>query len=284
MKTTLVAGSWWGEFGWEIMSWQGYVRKTAEDYDQVVVSGPPGHGPLYADFCDTYLEHALTGDKDCWMIHGDQRLKTMLEDGMQEMAVKLGADRIKPVGYIPLSQQKFIPYGNATRTPPERRYDVLFHFRLRHDRGQERNTPDELAKEIRERLNGDLRLACIGSPEESICPAGYEDARGLPLDELMDVMATAFLVTGPASGPLLLASLCNTPTVSWSSKKWYSAVKMDNRERMTKAWNPFNVPCRVIDEFGFVPPAIEAVKAVREALHWALPWKQQHLKSHAPSG
>jgi hypothetical protein len=218
------------------------------------------------------------------MLHGDHRLKAMLEQNVQELVTKLAADRVRPEGYIPLANQKFVPYGDSRRVPPERRFDVLFHFRLRHDRGQERNTPETLAQEIRERLNDDLRLACIGSIEESVCPPGYADLRGLPLAELLDVLACAFLVTGPASGPLLLASLCNTPHVSWSSKKWYSAVKMDNRERMTKGWNPFGVPCRVIDEFGFVPPAIEAAKAVKEALHWALPWKQQHLKSHAPSG
>jgi hypothetical protein len=278
MKKTLLAGTWWGEFGWEIMSWQGYIRKLAENYDRVVISAPPGHEPLYADFCDTYVEHAIAGDKDCWMVHGDHRLKAMLEQDLQKMADDLDADRVKPTGYIPIAQQKFVPYGNAGHTPPERRFDILFHFRLRHDRGQERNTPEKLALEIRERLNGDLRLACIGSIEESVCPAGFADMRGLPLTELMDVIASAFLVTGPASGPLLLASLCNTPHVSWSSKRWYSAVKMDNKERMTKGWNPFGVPCRVIDEFGFVPPAIEAAKAVKEALHWALPWKQQHLK------
>lgn len=286
MAETLLAGPWLGEFGWEIMCWQGYVRKLSRDYVTTIVSGPPGHEALYSDFADTYLEHTIPGDRDCWMVHTDSRLTQALENELDAMAKKLGADRFKPTRYIPPAEQEFFKpgYGFCRRVPEERKHDVLFHFRLRHDRGQERNTPSELAAEILKRLPNDLRVACIGSKEEAICYPGYTDLRDLPLNELMDVISCAWLVTGPASGPLVLATLCNTPTVSWSSKRWYPAVKMDNKERMTRGWNPFSVPCKVLDEFGFQPPAIEAAKAVREAFSWALPWKQQHLNTHGVSG
>jgi hypothetical protein len=286
MRDTLLAGSYQGEFGWELMSWQGHIRKLSRDYATTVVSGPPGHSALYSDFCDTYLEHTIPGDRDCWKIHADHRLIAALDNEMDALAKKLGADRVKPTRYVPPAEQEFFVrgYGACHRVPDNRKHDVLFHFRLRHDRGQERNTPSELADDILNRLPKELRVACIGTKEEAICHPGYTDLRGLPLNELMDVISCAWLVTGPASGPLLLASLCNTPTVSWSSKRWYQAVKMDNKERMTTGWNPLKVPCRVLDEFGFQPPAIEAAKAVKEAFLWALPWKQQLLRSHAPSG
>ena len=280
MRDTLLAGSYQGEFGWELMSWQGHIRKLSRDYATTIVSGPPGHSALYSDFCDTYLEHTIPGDRDCWKIHADHRLITALDNEMDALAKKLDADRVKPTQYIPPADQEFLQpgYGYCRVVPDELRYDILFHFRLRHDRGQERNTPAELAADILKRLPKNLRVACIGTKEEAICHPGYADLRGLPLGELMNVIACAWLVTGPASGPLVLAALCSTPTISWSSKRWYPAVKMDNKERMTTGWNPLKVPCRVLDEFGFQPPAIEAAKAIKEAFLWALPWKQQHLK------
>lgn len=285
MGKALLCGSFQGEFGWELMSWQGYIRKLSHQYDQVIVSGPPGHEPLYADFCDTYLDHSIPGDRDCWKVHADHRLIEALENELDLAAKKLNADRVRPMGLVPIEQQEFHPgYGLCGQVPEARRHDVLFHFRLRHDRGQERNTPAVLAHEIAKRLPKDLRVACIGSKEEAASFEGYTDLRGLPLDELMDVIACSWLVTGPASGPLLLASLCNTPTVSWSTKKWYPAVKMDNKERMTKGWNPLKVPCRVMDEYGFQPPAGEAARAIKEAFAWALPWKQQQSKHRAVSG
>lgn len=284
MASTLLAGPWLGEWGWEIMSWQGHIRKLAEIYDTVIVSAPPSHEALYADFCDTYLGHSLPGDKDCWMLHGDHRLKEALDNELEAMAKKLGAARVQPQGYVHPETQKFVAYGKPEDVSEERIFDILFHFRLRHDRGQDRNTPETLACDIRKRLPNNLRIACIGSHEESAVFDGYVDMRGIPLQELMDVISRAWLVTGPASGPLVLSALCNTSTVSWSSKRWYSAVKMNNRERMTKGWNPFNVPCKVVDDFGFAPPAIEAAKAVMEAMDWARPWKQQHLKKLGVSG
>lgn len=284
MKKTLLAGSWLGEFGWEIMSWQGYVRKLSRGYDQTIVSAPPSHEALYEDFCDTYLGHTIPGDRDCWKLHGDHRLKEALDIELAEMASRLKADRLVPSGHVPLDQQEFVVYGDPSRVPPERRMDVLFHFRLRHDRGQERNTPADLAADILRYMPKEWKLGCIGSREEATCFPGYADLRGIPLRELMDVIHAAWLVTGPASGPLVLASLCKTPHVSWSTRRWYSAVKMDNKERMTRGWNPFNVPCKVLDQFGFQPPAIEAAKAITEAKEWAAPWKQEQLKKPAASG
>jgi len=284
MAKTLVAGPWLGEFGWEIMSWQGHVRKMAQGFDSVVVSGPPGHEALYEDFCDTYLPHFIPGDKDCWKLHCDHRSKEALENELVLMAKQLNATRIKPAGYVAPDHQKLISYGNPAKVPDDRVFDILFHFRLRHDRGQERNTPSVLASGIVQRLPKNLRVACIGSKEESVCFPHFKDMRGLPLCELMDVISRAWLVTGPASGPLVLAALCSTPTISWSSKRWYSAVRMNNRERMTKGWNPFHVPCKVLDEFGFQPPAIEAANAIKEALDWARPWKNGHLRGLGVSG
>lgn len=284
MAKTLIAGPWVGEFGWEIMCWQGYLRKLASKYDEVIVSSRPGREALYQDFADTYLPHELTGDRDCWMLHGDGRGKQILEQSIIDMMKKLDADRIFPQGPVALNQQEFITYGDASKVREGDRYDVLFHFRLRHDRGSERNTPGSLAKEIRDRLPPGMKIACIGSKEEAACYPGYADRRGIPLEQLLDLIAASYIVSGPASAPCLLASLCKTPHISWSTKRWYSAVKMDNMKRMKEGWNPFRVPCEVLDRWGFQPPAIEAAGAVKGAIEWARDYKRRIWKEQGVSG
>jgi len=41
---TLYAGPWVGEFGWELMWWNPYIRYMVAtgNYDQVIISGPTG--------------------------------------------------------------------------------------------------------------------------------------------------------------------------------------------------------------------------------------------------
>ena len=70
----MYAGPWTGEFGWEVMAWQGYVRAMASEYDQVVVCGPSGHQGMY-EFADRYISYdAPTLKANMWMnqpVEGD---------------------------------------------------------------------------------------------------------------------------------------------------------------------------------------------------------------------
>ena len=52
--------AWYGEFGWEVMSWAPICRKLALDYEQVIVSSFEGMGPLYADFATEFRPHDKT--------------------------------------------------------------------------------------------------------------------------------------------------------------------------------------------------------------------------------
>ena len=56
MSSTLLAGPWVGEFGWELFCWQGIVRSISKDFDKTIVIGRPGHGTIYEDFCDDFIE------------------------------------------------------------------------------------------------------------------------------------------------------------------------------------------------------------------------------------
>ncbi len=48
---TLIVVPYVGEFGWELMNWQGRVRHLArlDDFERVVVCAQPDRRPLYAD-------------------------------------------------------------------------------------------------------------------------------------------------------------------------------------------------------------------------------------------
>ena len=52
---------WHGELGWEVMSWAPFCRKTALDYDRVIVGSFEGMGPLYDDFATEFRPHDKTG-------------------------------------------------------------------------------------------------------------------------------------------------------------------------------------------------------------------------------
>ena len=51
---------WYGEFGWEVMTWAPYCRRIAEEHDQVLVTSFKGMKPLYDDFA-VFEEHNATG-------------------------------------------------------------------------------------------------------------------------------------------------------------------------------------------------------------------------------
>src|SRR5689334_9170193 len=62
---TLFAGPFLGEFGWELMSWQGFVRKLSRGYRRTVVYCPRGREALYADFAAEIIPHVFRGTAEC---------------------------------------------------------------------------------------------------------------------------------------------------------------------------------------------------------------------------
>ena len=69
---TLFAGPWLGEFGWELLCWQGFVRKVSRGYERTVVYCPAGREALYADFADTVIPHAFKGTSETDRCVGDR--------------------------------------------------------------------------------------------------------------------------------------------------------------------------------------------------------------------
>ena len=112
---------------------------------------------------------------------------------------------------------------------------ALFHARA-VKRFPFKNWPVEkweiLAKEFRGAVS-------IGSKDDLHIP-GTQDARGLSLSELMDLIASSSIVIGQSSGVMHLASMCGTPHLVWGDNKTYFNEHLEKRYKET--WNPFNTP------------------------------------------
>ena len=255
---TLFAGPWLGEFGWELMSWQGFVRKLSRNYSKTMVFCPQGREALYADFAAEIISHSFRGTAECDGV----REQPVWSEALEAASARApeGADHLLPLGFQPRARQEFIAFGkpSAAQQGP----DVLFHPRGRNF-GTARNWERAKWEELLAGLSAaGYRLGCIGVRSATLDPAGdFADLRDLPLEKTMDHIASARLVIGPSSGPMHLASLCRTPHLVWTDAGRYMRGHT-NRFKYESLWNPFATPVRVLDTYGFDPP-VEAV--LREA-------------------
>jgi len=242
------------------MAWQGYLRRLAHRYDNVIVCCPRGYQPLYQDFTSDFIEHCVTGVKDCWHITPDDPAKLR---AVEETLAGMVGDHIVPYGYIPLEQQVFIRYGDASKLREDQRFDIVLHARSRIGKRPGHAWDPDTCDRVASDLSG-YRVAAIGT--EAYCPPGAADLRGIPLDELMNIMAGAKVFVGPSSGPAHLASLCGLPHIVWTDRDWYSAIRATNRERYEKLWNPHATPVTIIDRFGWSPPANVIVEEILKGI------------------
>lgn len=257
----LVAGPWLGEFGWELMSWQAFVRKAAQGYDEVHVCSREGHEPLYRDFCKHFIPHQIAGLKDCWHVGlVDQRDIRVVNDHLKG----LGGDRLIPDRLFPIQQQQFIKFGSKERGKRlGYNFDLIVHARKPIGKRPGHSYPLQRWNELVKRLEP-RRIACIGT--DAYSPEGTVDMRAAPMQDVMDAISSATMVIGPSSGPMHLASLCGTPHMVWTDTQYYSAIQGSNVERYHLLWNPLRTPCRVLDMYGWLPTVDQLERAINEQL------------------
>jgi len=255
MMKILVAESWVGEFGWELMSWQGYLRKLAPAFDKCIVCAPTGHECLYADFSTSYIAYDHSGTRDCWWT----RKGTADHSEINKQLDRFGGTRITH-GYIPIEDQQFIKFGD---TKCGEMTDVLVHARGAFGTRPDHSWPlAHWNTVVEDLLRANLKVAAIGSRDGAACPQGALDWRGIPLSQLADNMSATRLVVGPSSGPMHLASLCGTPHLVWTDQSYYSAIRATNRLRYELLWNPLGTPCRVVERHGWKPPVACVLKEI----------------------
>jgi len=255
-QDVLFAGPWVGEFGWELMNWQAYLRTLRPQYRKIIVSSRDSSRALYEDICDEFIPHEITGRSNS---HVAFDLKNPDELIRILSLIPSGAHHLAPQRYIPASAQHFIRFGRPA--PEKYPVDILIHARGRaHETG--RNWPLEkwvqLVHALRE---AGWRIGSVGISSSTMAVPHVIDYRDIPLKETVDVMASARLMLGPSSGPLHLASLCGVPHLVWTDKRTYGMGKT-SREKYESWWNPMKTMVQVVDDHDFDPPVDLVLQSV----------------------
>lgn len=273
----ILLSKWVGEFGWEVIHYQSYIRKIISleepKFDKVILLIQKGHDHLYSNLgCDNvefiYIEpgknpegwRAMNGHYNPSFT--DLEINSIKHSNHTDQVIVNCPNKINMS--IPIAEKMFIKYGTKKRGLM---YDVLFHARSTNKCGSKnRNWPKQKWPQLMEHLHG-LNIACIGSMEGSIAIKGTKDFRGITLSHLTDLMASSGMVIGPSSGPMHLASLCGTPHIVFTDNNEWGGVGTKiktNKYRYEVAWNPFGTKCFVMDNCNWNPKVTAVAAAVKD--------------------
>lgn len=257
----LIAGPWVGEFGWELMKWQSYVRFESINFDETVIISRPGHQCLYEDFYSKYIEYPCDGNTCCHLCN-DRTHNEYLEH------IRQPGDTLLPAKFIPyedydgsFSRQKFIKYG---KNNDKSKFDLLIHARstTKGDSAIRNWSMDNWNGIAKHFLQKNMRVACIGTSNQSSHVHGTENMMDIPLTNLVDIMASSELIVGVSSGPLHLASMCGTTHIVITGRD----NNEGNKERYEKIWNPLGTRAIVIDSEGWNPKIQTVLETIKDAL------------------
>jgi hypothetical protein len=236
----LLAGPWFGEFGWELFCWQGYIRKLSRIYDRTIVIGRPNNEFLYKDFCDEYIpfdpESFIT---DAWKCKNcklpNSIIKSTIHDdyisGNFDIGMRYTKNGVVDTKNLFFNSQEFIKYETEKEIPNNfngEGYDVIFHCRNKIT-GSDRNWSFEQWCELKKLLGDNIKVACMGNDEAFLVP-NTDDIRNISNEDLLSIMNKTKIVVGQSSGPLHFASLCGVKHLVWSTEY--------NRVRYERDWNP----------------------------------------------
>lgn len=236
-----------GEFGHELFAWQGFLRFLAHQgkHDRFTVGCRSGHNYLYEDFATDFINYDPESKQtNMWMC--DHWIYNYPE----------GYDLvIKPQDCCKFKRE-FIKYGKKGKIG----YDILIHARStdKYNTGYRNWGNSQWDEFVNEYL--DMTIASIGTHDDALHIDNTDDMRGLPLDQLCDLMADSNVLVGPSSGPIHLGSLCGIPHVTWSPVQRDGI--MSNKERYETEWNPHDTPVTFLD-IGWDPSVKAVVEAVR---------------------
>ena len=266
---TLLAGPWFGEFGWEMFSYVPKLRGFVEDnnFKDVIVMCRLGRGDLYRDFATEVVEFDLEGEDSvrdtCRSV--TEEVKSEVHKKFYEInpdfhvcggagiwwdfdfagTIHMNRDIqsffIKKLWYSGAIDKhckvtpKQISYGEEKE---ELKYDFVIHARnsIKTLRRKDyridnlRNWEEEKWQQLVDKFKG-YKIACIGSELNSFHLNGTEDLRGTKLSTVADLLKSSKLIVGPSSGPMHFASLCLCPQAVWDN--------VNSRGRYVTSWNPF---------------------------------------------
>jgi hypothetical protein len=274
-KRHLFAGPYVGEFGYELMQWQGFIRARRPFYKEVHVLTYPGRDYLYEGCRVHYHEIDLKNAGYWYGRFGPEEMKRMADAKAAEIGLK-DYDIFNP-SLLCTRYHKIIFWKQEFRLlqePPlsEKLYDVLFHFRAVQKEGPDhvKNYSSEMADELIQRcLDKGLSVACYGHPSYAYCPKGCADLRNVDLQKTVAAISSAHAAVGEASGGMHLANACGKPTIIWGDGQWRIAPAL--------RWNPFRVPIYVVTTTTWRPTPEQVCQSIVESLDY-LRRRTDHFK------
>ena len=238
MKKILFFPLYAGELGWELMVWQGLLRKAAQNFDEVhgVCFEPFKH--LYEDFTDKlYLE---TPSKK--FLTPAHEISTNIEEKINELISQEDTEvsLCNTEMTIGLWNCKEASLYKSYKEDLEKKYDVVLHLRQMDHRPDDNGDPEWNIDLVKKLLSQGKRVALIGTT------AGAQDIDlplvdkfyDKPLSEVIKVINQSKFVVGPSSGPMHLAALCEAEIVVWHHPNNWDVTNIS--KRYTEDWNPFN--------------------------------------------
>lgn len=254
----ILAGPFYGEFGWEIFGWQGIIRKIIKENNikEIIIGTRKDRRFLYQDYCTNFIDITHIKDDSSAYQNNDKIIKfgnDVLERYPDHFYLSV-SDEL----YLEYQDtQEFISYGNKIEG-----YDIIIHSRNREHLNQ-RNWSEGKWRNLIKELK-DFKIACIGTKEHSSIPCdSIKDLRGTDMNYLCDILKSSKLFVSPSSGPAHLASLCKCPHLVWAHKDRICQVlenkEINTRDRYEWKWNPFNTKSMVIDDYEWDPP-VEIVR------------------------
>jgi hypothetical protein len=252
----LFIGPWVGEFGVEILQWQGLARAVAqsEPWLEIIVACQPDRRWLYADFANRFCDFVPKHREPIARSSGGTEMPAPFEneicpsEGDVWLNPRMSIDEWQLWRGFTLSSSVFRNFAqNAPH--PESHFDILIHARATNKAKQSfKNWPYINFEQLIAALPQNLRIASVGSEESAHHITGTQDMRGLPLEELAGLCGSARLFVGPSSGPIHFAMHCGTPTLAW--------VRQNQPEFYFPQFNPFHVPLCLLPTW---QPSVELV-------------------------
>ncbi|MEJ5352686.1 MAG: hypothetical protein WHS65_13970 [Melioribacteraceae bacterium] len=259
----LIAGPYYGEFGWELMSFQGYVRKLRKFYENVAVISYNTSNYLY-EKC-IFFPHSLKLEKSSF------GFGIYNEKLISELSIKVAKElnfndydlftpfHINRINKLLIGNQEFKKFYE----PPiqNNKFDIVFHFRyLRREDGDKKNYNIEYIRKIFSYFEKNkYKIGFIGLPQYSYALGGEYDLRSNDLRYTISIISNSRLVVGGSSAPMHLAQLCDKPIVVWIGKE-------ADIDRYISYWNPFNSPVFVVSDKNWQPKPEEVINKINEAI------------------
>lgn len=270
---TLVVAPYVGEFGWELMNWQGRVRHMARrgGFARVVVCAQPDRRPLYADlrapgrivFCPLpAMEFPGRANND-HRVDDDGHSLSPVE--LKRAVESIVSQTCATLGISARDSEMLTPSYRSTIWPTTRGEQCFTNLRVSCDLSTDIVLIPRLRALASERNRPESWWSALGEQlrAHGLVVETYEPRA----DRAILQLSRASLAIGASTGGLHLASLCGCPHYVWGSgpeRRWTS-MQITNRQRYETVWNPLGTPCRY-DECGWQPSMDHVVDQARRAL------------------